>query len=185
MLSPSQKLYIRQRALKQAQGYIGQTEDAQHTNRGAFVVQCLADVGIQEPAPWCAAFVIRCYIEACKSYGFPLSVTNLAASGSCEALISHARTQGAAIDAHLIGKTAHVVPGDLMVQWHAELGRYAHTGIVLIAPLTNSGSFTTIEGNSAPAGSNVREGYIVCLQHRNSGDLADDGHARYGFITSV
>lgn len=173
---------FRSSVVSAARGYLGQHEDAAHTNHGPFVARCLAYVGLAEGYAWCSAFACLCVGEAAQHCGLSFTNSRLIKTASVQQQVDHARTLGTALDASLVlsGKVT-VCPGDLMCEYEDSLNRYAHTGIVETSPSPATPLFTTIEGNSNTDGS--REGYEVVRQHRKVSDLTPGGHNKYCFIS--
>lgn len=121
-------------------------------NWGRWIKQYLAAVGLYTPQPWCAAFVVFKVYQAAEAFGVK---AKLPRSGSCQTLFTWANKRG------LIRRTPQV--GDIFLQWHPELNRYAHTGFVAKVD-TSPKRFTSVEGNSNDDGS--REGKEVCSNPR-------------------
>lgn len=134
--------------LRVASATVGASEVPANTNKGPFVEACLKAVDLAPGNPWCAAWV---YYIGRKALGalWPLPKT-----GGCQFLHDWAKTALA----------VHEKPdaGDVFLVWHAELGRFAHTGLVV--SVNPDGSCQTIEGNTSGSGS--REGWIVAERAR-------------------
>lgn len=109
-------------------------------NAGQVVEQYQKEAGASKGDPWCACGVSWCGKHALEDE-WPLIV-----SASCQALYEDAKKKGLVRDAPK--------RGDVFLMWHAELGRYAHTGFVESAERAN---FTSLEGNTNPGGG--RDGY--------------------------
>ncbi len=177
ILTAAQKTAKLQAIIAEATKYLGTQEDAAHTNHGKQVEAWLANVGLSGGNPWCMAFAVSMF----ESQGY-LNVNGtqiLIKTGSCEAQADHARSIGLLVSA--ADAQARLQPGWLMLQWEADLGRYAHTGIVTAYdPATRI--FKTIEGNTNTDGN--REGYEVARQTRDIRDVRSS-HPRYAFIQTT
>lgn len=121
----------------------GACESPPLSNAGPFVVRVLKGVGLAKGQPWCAA---QLYDWGTKALGpaWPLPKT-----GGCQVLADFATSKK-------ILKTMPRV-GDAFLIWHPELGRFAHTGLVLA--VYSDGSCLMIAGNTSGAG--VRDGWLV------------------------
>jgi hypothetical protein len=118
-------------------------------NAGQVVEEYQRTTGNKPPDSWCASFVSWCGKHALEGE-WPVIL-----SAGCQALYLDAKAKGIVRDAPK--------KGDVFLQWHDDLGRYAHTGFVADATGIN---FTTIEGNTNPNGG--REGYGVFQRQRVS-----------------
>lgn len=149
---------------------VGVHEVPHYSNEGPQVEAYLAAVGLGGGYSWCMAFVVWTFKQA----GY---MKFLKATGSCQDQADFAKSEGLLVSAQ--DAKGRMAPGWIMLQWHPELNRYAHTGIVTSYDVV-TGDFWTIEGNSTndPA---QRNGDGVVKQHRNIGDVRG-GHARYAFI---
>jgi hypothetical protein len=175
--TPQAKQAALQKVVAIATNYLGVREVPDYSNKGPEVERFLRNVGLDGGNPWCMAFVYTCFQTA--NYVNVNGLQILIPTGSCQTQADHARDAGllvAADDAH--GKLA---PGWVMLQWHPELDRYAHCGIVTKYDAAND-DFFTIEGNSNETG--AREGDCVCRQHRNLHDQRG-GRSRYAFIQTA
>jgi hypothetical protein len=119
------------------------------SNRGQVVEAALKKVGLGPGYPWCAAFVHLCGWGACWNPATGTSLWPLPATGGCAELGAFAAKHG------VLYETPRV--GDVFLIWHAELGRFGHTGIVVAVHA--DGPYDTIEGNAARSG--TREGVGV------------------------
>lgn len=120
-------------------------------NAGQCVQEYQRTTGNKPPDSWCASFVSWCGKSALGS-DWPLVI-----SASCETLFLDGKKKG-------LNRGAPR-RGDVFVMWHADLKRYAHTGLVTEATGLN---FKTVEGNTNPAGG--REGYGVFERERVASD---------------
>lgn len=127
------------------------TEGAQEVgnNAGAYVERIQARCGVPKGSPWCACAVTDWGLQAFGA-AWPLPRT-----AGCQHLADYAK--GASIL-----KTAPE-KGDVFLIWHAALGRFGHTGLIVrtdtTPPLTISGNTTAPHGGGDP-----REGWVVALK---------------------
>lgn len=118
-------------------------------NAGPSVQEFQRITGNKPPDSWCASFVSWCGKSALLN-DWPLAVT-----AGCQTLYVDAKAKGLVRDAPK--------RGDVFLMWHAELGRYAHTGFVTdVTGLV----FKTIEGNTGVDGG--REGWGVFPRERTA-----------------
>lgn len=117
----------------------GASEVPAGTNRGPFVERCQRVTGNAPGSAWCASFVAMVGTAALGA-AWPLPAT-----GGCQVLAEFA------IAKHILYDTPQI--GDVFLIWHPELGRFAHTGLIVGADAD------TISGNTSGAGS--REGWLV------------------------
>jgi hypothetical protein len=134
--------------IRVARATTGASELPPGSNRGPYVERVLKLVGLGPGKPWCAAQVANVGIGALGEH-WPLPRT-----GGCQELHDWAHTRG------LLASTPS--RGDVFLVWHTELGRFAHTGLVL--EVQPDGSCTTHEGNTSRGGS--REGWIAAERVR-------------------
>ena len=160
-----------------AKSYLGVHEEPHFSNHGPQVEKFLRVVGLDAGNPWCMAFVVACFASA--NYLSANGTTMLIRTGSCQAQADHAKSIGLLVSADDAAKILQ--PGWIMLQWHPELVRYAHCGIV--TDVKPDGVFWTIEGNTTDQ-PGVREGDEVCRQIRHVHDVRG-GHARYAFIRTT
>ena len=122
------------------------------SNSGPEVNQYLKFVGLSPGNPWCCAYVVYRVYKAAHEIGVDVGFK---ITGSCQVLYLWAKAK----------KLVHTVPvaGDVFLQWHSKLDRYAHAGFVRSISPTGK-SFVTVEGNSNDDGS--RDGYEVCSNTR-------------------
>jgi hypothetical protein len=129
---------------------IGACEVPANTNAGPYVERVLKRVGLKKGDPWCAAEVADTgYLAFGEHWPLPLT-------GGCQVLYEFAAGHG------LIAKTPS--RGDVFLIWHAELRRFAHTGLIVSVP-TTGGPCTTHEGNTSGGGS--REGWLKAERQRH------------------
>ncbi len=163
-----------------AQSQVGVQEIPRYSNAGPQVDAYQAAVGLGSGNPWCMAFAVWCYVKVLAGLGLHLAQTTLSLTGYVEGQVEHCKSTGTVISAGAAADgTARVLPGYLMCEWEAPLGRYAHTGLVTTGPDAD-GVFHTVEGNTNTDGG--REGYEVARQTRNLHDTCADGHPKYCFI---
>lgn len=134
--------------LRVASGSIGASEVPANTNAGPYVELCQQVTGNKKGDPWCASWVARMGVRALGAL-WPLPLT-----GGCQALHDWAHAKAALVAAPAIG--------DVFLVWHAELGRFGHTGFVV--RVSADGSCVTYEGNTSGGGS--REGWLVAERTR-------------------
>ena len=123
-----------------AAAQVGVSEHPRGSNKGPEVDQYLRSVGINFPAPWCAAFVVWCHDKA----GVTITRT------------------GGVLDMWNRSPTNRVSdpqPGDVIILDYGKGN--GHTGIV---ESVAGGVVNTIEGNTNDEGS--REGYEVARRTR-------------------
>ena len=164
---------IQENALLIASGYVGQQEVPKGSNWGAFVQKCLVLVGITFPAPWCMAFVYRCFSEAAA--GIIPSVPNpVIKTGSVLACWNQTVSNRKIFRIEALSRPELVTPG--MQGILKEGAATGHTFIVERTEVKEDVLYVhTIEGNSNTDGS--REGYEVVRHMRR----VDDPHL-LGFI---
>lgn len=135
---------IREAALHIALGYNGQEEVPRGSNWGPFVQACLALVGITFAAAWCQAFMYRVYHEAAEALGVACPIFKTGGVLNCWNNTSP-NNRITKADA----RPTNILPGYQFIYDHGKgLG---HTGMVV--EVFADGSFSTIEGNTDPAGS--------------------------------
>ena len=186
-LTPQQKTALLLKVVSLAQSQLGVQEIPKYSNAGPQVDAYQAAVGLGSGNPWCMAFAVWCYLKVLAGLGLHLAQTTLTLTGYVEGQVDHCKASGTVIASDQIsisagavaGGTGHVLPGYLMCEWEASLGRYAHTGVVVTSPDAD-GVFRTVEGNTNTDGG--REGYEVAEQTRNVHDSAGDSHPKYCFI---
>jgi hypothetical protein len=132
-----------------ARRQVGQQEQPRGSNWGGTIPQYLASVGINSPAPWCAAFVYYCFEHAHDV------VNILPRTGYTPLIHRWVKANKRIITAQQAQKA------DLVLFWFPALKRVAHVGIV--GKITPSDVWT-IEGNTNDEGS--REGYEVARRKR-------------------
>ena len=152
-------LPLSERALHVAASLVGKGEIPEGSNWGPFVEALLRRAGLSAPAPWCAAFVYWCLLEAGadsrKLWKHPASTYYL---WEWAKRTGRLRQTGAA-------------RGELFV-WNGPGG--GHCGLVI----SNGNAFRTIEGNTNDDGS--REGYEVARRDRTVLGLSK--YPRWGLI---
>lgn len=129
------------------------------------IKEFLEDAGIHHPAPWCAAFVWHCILEACSRQ----DVANPMADIQLPAWVPSYRRWGERNSALVSAGGAGI--GDLFLLYYPSKERYGHIGFVRRPPFTNRAGtlvFDTIEGNTNESGS--REGIKVMEKQRVVGD---------------
>ena len=180
-LTPQQKSALLLKVVSLAQSQLGVQETPKYSNHGPQVDAYQEAVGLAGGGnPWCMAFAVWCYLKALAGLGLHLAQTTLTLTGYVEGQVEHCRASGTVLSADAVASgRCRLLPGYLMCEWEASLGRYAHTGVVVVAPDAD-GVFETVEGNTSTTGS--REGYEVAEQTRRIHDTAGDGHPKYAFI---
>jgi hypothetical protein len=128
--------------LGHAKSYVHVREIPPHLNRGDEIDGWNRRVGNQLGDPWCAAFA-WCMGDDLFKDRWPV-----VRSGGCQMIYDFAHRKD-------ILRTTPM-PGDLVLFWHASLGRWAHVGLVDVL-LPFGAGFTYVSGNTNPAGG--REGY--------------------------
>lgn len=136
-------------------------------NRGRWVLEYLKAVFLGPGNPWCQAFVVYRLIKAAHTLIINIP-KEFPRTGSCTVSVKWAQSEGHFIrraDVEL--RRTKVQVGDIAYFWFPNLGRWAHTGIVV--EVNSDGSFVTVEGNTAPSPSSedvVREGQGVYAKSR-------------------
>lgn len=151
-----------QRIIKYAQGEVGVKEIG--TNSGKRVNEYQDTVGLKgTQAPWCMCFVMWCYMKSCDDLGIniiwerPRAVSiTLQRSGHVQGYKAWAKSKGILITTHRLA-----LPSSFFVMVFS--GGSGHTGIIIDNDEKRK-LFTTIEGNTSPAG--VREGDGVYIKQR-------------------
>jgi hypothetical protein len=134
--------------LGSAQTWEGLTEQGGE-NKGIVPKLCLADVGLAEGYPWCAAFVTHIGKRALWDYSAGKSTWPVLANGSCKALGQWASAKNILVDTPARGR--------IFLLYEPSLKRFGHTGFCL-------DETHTLEGNTNDDGS--REGWKVCHKTR-------------------
>lgn len=159
---------VREKALEIALSYEGKEEIPRGSNAGAFVIACLAMVGLDAPNSWCMAYVFRCFREAATALGLACPVNRTAGVMDCW---NKSTPSSRILKAD--ARPTNILPGYQFIYDHGKgLG---HTGIVV--EVLADGSFITIEGNTDPAGS--RNGYGVFKRTRHFTDAQLKGFITY------
>jgi len=150
-----------ERALMVAASLVGKEESPRGSNWGPFVESLLRRAGLNTPAPWCAAFVSWCLLEA---------------GANNKALWSHRAATYYLFDWGKKEKRDRAKPARGMIFVYNDAGG-GHTGF--ITKVKAFGLYLeTIEGNTNDGGS--REGYAVCRRTRSVASIKN--HARWAFI---
>lgn len=123
--------------LKIAGSYTWVREKTGH-NDGEAVAHFLEEVNLNDPEPWCAAFVSTVGIDA---FGGDWPLPRLA---GCAAMGAAAKAKGLLYP--------YPVPGSVFLLWSDTKQRFHHTGFVA-EPADIEGGFWTIEGNTNQGGS--------------------------------
>lgn len=125
-------------------------------NRGTRIRQYLDNVGIAEPAPWCAAFVQYCADVAARTLGVPNPLDAVKLEAYVQSYADRFADQAVDED--------HAEPGDLVLfSFGGE--RWDHIGFV--AQPVSGGSFWAIEGNTGDV--SQRDGDGVYIKPRTLG----------------
>jgi hypothetical protein len=150
-----------ERALMVAASLVGKEESPRGSNWGPFVESLLRRAGLNAPAPWCAAFVSWCVIEA---------------GANNKALWGHRAATYYLWNWGVSTKRFSVTPkrGDIFV-YNGPSG--GHTGFVTKVKFAGL-YIETIEGNTNDGGS--REGYAVCRRTRSVASITK--HPRWAFV---
>lgn len=139
----------REAVMQIARAEMGQQEKPRGSNWGGKIPQYLASVGINTPAPWCAAFVYYVFEHAHDV------VNVLPRTGYTPLIQRWAKEHSRIIPAQKAEKA------DLILFWFPALKRVGHVAIVGKVEQTH---VWTIEGNTNDEGS--REGYEVARRKR-------------------
>lgn len=162
------KIIIRSKALEIALSYNGQEEVPRGSNAGPFVEACLKTVGLGGGNSWCQAFMYRVLNEAAHALSAPNPMPRTAGVLDCWNKTS---PNNRILKAD--SRPTNILPGYQFIYDHGKgLG---HTGMVV--DVLADGSFTTIEGNTDPAGS--RNGYGVFKRKRKLSDPQLRGFISY------
>lgn len=129
-------------------GGLGGCEVPANSNAGPFVERRLKRVGLPKGQPWCAADVAETGAIALGPR-WPLPLT-----GGCVVLAEFAEKKQVLYDTPK--------RGDVFLIWHAELGRFAHTGFNV--DQLDTTKWHTHEGNTSGGGS--REGWLKAERER-------------------
>ncbi|MEO7716343.1 MAG: CHAP domain-containing protein [Capsulimonas sp.] len=177
-LSAADKAARQKAVVARAIEFLGTEETPRGSNRGREVDRFLLSVHCPPGNPWCMAFAYSMFDGA--AYTTANGVTFLIPTASCQLQANHAKSVGILVSA--IDARRKLDAGWVMLKWDAELGRYAHTGIVE-SYNSVTGAFLCIEGNTNKDGS--REGYLVARQTRRIDAIGSDGHPMYAFIQTA
>jgi hypothetical protein len=126
-------------------------------NWGPKVKEYLAAASVDNPAPWCAAFVNWCAEQAAKELEVKSPLELVPNQAYVQSYVDYAKAHGWVVDRR------EARTGDLICVWHQSLKRYGHIGLVT-GWTTDSKLIRTIEGNTNDDGS--REGYEVAKRDR-------------------
>jgi hypothetical protein len=142
--------------INQSLYYLGTEEKPKGSNWGKEVQQMLKSVGVNFPAPWCAAYVGIVCRNSCISYPYSGFVPNWSRDVWKAKVIFDKTKKGRSI------LQTELRRGDIATIYFPNLKRDAHIFIVL--GVTEKGNIITIEGNTNPGGS--RDGYGVFVRVR-------------------
>jgi hypothetical protein len=142
--------------INQSLYYLGTEEKPKGSNWGREVQQMLQSVGVNFPAPWCAAYVGIVCRNSCISYPYSGFVPNWTRDIWKAKVIFDKAKKGRSI------LQTELRRGDIATIYFPNLRRDAHIFIVL--GVTEKGNIITIEGNTNPGGS--RDGYGVFVRVR-------------------
>lgn len=132
------------------------------------IKEYLESTNINQPAPWCAAFVYWCAGEAASLVDEPNPFRYVELPALVQSYYKYAR------DNDMLVEPRHVGLGDIFMLWFPDRGRYAHMGFVQNPNADGARQkFTTVEGNTNRQGG--REGTMVASRTRPYSD-------RYKFI---
>ena len=129
--------------LNVARPFIGTREIG--PNAGQIVEMFLKFVGLKKGDPWCAA-AVSWIGHAGLGEKWPVVKT-----GGCAVLGEWAEQHGVLVKEPQVG--------DIVLYWHASLGRFAHTGLVEQL-LTGPKPLQALEGNTNDDGSRDGWGYL-------------------------
>ena len=142
--------------INQSLYYLGTEEKPKGSNWGREVEQMLRSVGVNFPAPWCAAYVGIVCRNSCISYPYSGFVPNWSRDIWKEKVVfDKAKASRSVLQ-------TEIRRGDIATIYFPNLKRDAHIFIVL--GVTDKGNIITIEGNTNPGGS--RDGYGVFVRVR-------------------
>ena len=136
--------------------YLGTTEQPKGSNWGKDIKPMLASVGINFPAPWCAAYVGIVLRNTSTPYPYSGFVPNWSRGVWKEKVVFDKRKAARSV------LPSEVRRGDIATIYFPNLNRDAH--IFVILGVTPKGSLITIEGNTNEDGG--REGYMVAVRVR-------------------
>lgn len=136
-----------------AKSQLGVREQPVGSNDGPQIKEYLESVGINFPAPWCAAFVVWCHLQA--------DINSMPKTGGVLELWNKSPAN----------RVNPPQPGDVMILDYGH--GQGHTGIIVEV---NGDTLTTIEGNTNDDGS--REGYEVAQRTRQANKCK--GFLRFG-----
>jgi len=136
--------------------YLGTTEQPKGSNWGKDIKPMLASVGINFPAPWCAAYVAIVLRNTSTPYPYSGFVPNWSRGVWKEKVVFDKRKAARSV------LPTEVRRGDIGTIYFSSLNRDAH--IFVILGVTPKGSLITIEGNTNEDGG--REGYMVAVRVR-------------------
>jgi hypothetical protein len=142
--------------INQSLYYLGTEEKPKGSNWGKEVEQMLKSVGVNFPAPWCAAYVGIVCRNSCISYPYSGFVPYWSRDIWKEKVIFDKAKKARSI------LQTELRRGDIATIYFPNLRRDAHIFIVL--GVTEKGNIITIEGNTNPGGS--RDGYGVFVRVR-------------------
>ena len=144
------RIAIRERALEIALGEAG-VREVGGNNRGSRVEEYLRAVGLPPGQPWCCAFVLWCYEQACAEFGVKML---LPSTGKCARLWQRTPT---------LWLSKHPSRGAIAIRLNRPEDRDTpgHAGIVLSFSHAN---VSTWDGNSD--GEDDQDGAVVGLRVR-------------------
>lgn len=142
--------------INQSLYYLGTEEKPKGSNWGKEVEQMLKSVGVNFPAPWCAAYVGIVCRNSCISYPYSGFVPYWSRDIWKEKVVFDKAKKARSI------LSSELRRGDIATIYFSNLRRDAHIFIVL--GVTEKGNIITIEGNTNPGGS--RDGYGVFVRVR-------------------
>jgi hypothetical protein len=136
--------------------YLGTTEQPKGSNWGKDIKPMLASVGINFPAPWCAAYVAIVLRNTSTPYPYSGFVPNWSRGVWKEKVVFDKRKASRSV------LPSEVRRGDIATIYFSSLKRDAH--IFIILGVTEKGNLITIEGNTNPSGG--RDGWGVFVRVR-------------------
>lgn len=137
------------KALDDAKANIGATEEGEN-NWGPYVKQYLADVGIDAPAPWCAAFVHYRLKQAMVET--KTEVDDIPHTGYVPDWVNWAKNEGLWIPVY---PSPECLPGDLVCYYFEAKGECHHIGFLTVV---NGPLIQTVEGNTRSPGGSTFDG---------------------------
>ena len=167
------------RICKEALDNVGVTEEGNNAGKYIQMYQQACVPPLPVGSPWCAAMVVFRINNACDDLSMEYP-TYLSKSGYTPTHVALAKKHNKWVSVTTAKeKPSTVRPGDLVFFYFKQLGRIAHTGIVVSV---HTWGVWTVEGNTAPEPSDEyeveRDGDGVFKKKRNWSELGTYG----GFV---